>query len=146
MHPRWTKHRTCFLLVAAALMVVPGCAGPDGDSTQSAVEAYFDAWNTRDIDLIMSHVAEDASLEIEPAGVMWSTAEEQRAAFATMFEKSEWTTEVGDFEVIDADTVTYNYEIFSPTGTLLESGRSEATVENGLIKTERMIGPYREEG
>jgi ketosteroid isomerase-like protein len=146
MHVRSVTRRRWLFAVAALLIIVPSCTGSDDASTEDAVEAYFDAWNTRDIDEIMNHVAEDASLEIEPVGVMWNTRGDIRAAFETMFARSEWTTEVSDFEVIDDDTVSYNFRIYSPEGEVLDSGRSEATVENGLIKTERMIGSYRDEG
>jgi hypothetical protein len=93
----------------------------------------------------MSYVADDASLEIEPVGVMWSGAEEIRAAFEAMFARSEWTVSVSGFETVDEATVAYNYEIVSPDGTVLERGRSQATIEDGLVKTERGIGAFREE-
>ena len=62
-----------------------------------------------------------------------------------MFARSQWTVAVSDFETIDAGTVTYNYQIYSPEGRVIERGRSEATIENGLIRTERAIGNFRDE-
>ena len=137
--------RRWWLLAVAVLIVFPACSNPDDSSAQEVVEAYFDAWNARDVDQVMSYVADDASLEIEPVGVMWSDPEEIRAAFEAMFARSEWTVSVSGFETVDEATVAYNYEIVSPDGTVLERGRSQATIEDGLVKTERAIGAFREE-
>ncbi len=142
---RWSGIRRWWLLAVAVLLVFPACSTPDDSSAQEVVEAYFDAWNTRDVDQVMGYVADDASLEIEPVGVMWSDADEIRATFEGMFARSEWTVSVSDFETVVEGTVTYNYEIVSPDGSVLERGRSQATVEDGRVKTERVIGAFREE-
>jgi len=42
------------------------CSSSAPMSAQEVVESYFEAWNNRDVDAIMSHVADDAELEIDP--------------------------------------------------------------------------------
>lgn len=132
------------MMVVMALLVVsiPACGSDEPVGTEEAIRAYFDAWNERDVDLIMSHVAPDAELEIEPVGVFWSDPEQIRDAFETMFARSEWTVDVSDFEV-DGDTATDNYVITYPNGAVAERGRSEAVVDDGLVKRERTIGAHR---
>jgi len=74
--------------------------------------------------------------------VIWSDRGEIRGAFESMFSRSEWTIAVSDFSSAEDGTITYNYEIFGLDGTLLERGRSMATVEDGLITGERSIGDF----
>ena len=77
--------------------------------------------------------------------MIWSDRGEIRGAFESMFSRSEWTIAVSDFSSAEDATVTYNYEIFGLDGTLLERGRSMATVEDGLITGERSIGDFRDD-
>lgn len=135
---RWLSLVLMALLVAS----ISACGSDEPLGTEAAIRAYFDAWNERDVDLIMSHVAPDAELEIEPVGVVWSDPGEIRDAFETMFARSEWTVEVSDFEV-DGDSATYNFVITYPDGAVAERGRSRAVVEDGLIKREEVVGAYR---
>jgi ketosteroid isomerase-like protein len=138
--------RSWFVLVLLLVMAAPGlgaCTSSDEGSPRGAVQAYFDAWNTRDVDLILSHLADDAAVEVDSAGVIVSGRDEIRAAFEQMFDRSEWTIEISDFEV-DGNTVTYNFEIRSPDGVVLDRGRSQATVQNGLVEREQMVGAFRE--
>lgn len=129
-------------LIAVAVLTVTQVELPlygSEPEPREVVESYFEAWNTRDIDRIMSHVAEPASLEIDPAGVIWTDRDEMRSAFEEMFARSEWTIEVSGFET-DGNAVTYGFAIFGPDGTLLDSGRSRAVIEDGLIVEEAQIG------
>ena len=77
--------------------------------------------------------------------MIWSDTDEIRRAFEAMFAKSEWTIAVSDFSSAEDATVTYNYEIFGLDGTLLERGRAMATVEDGIITSERSIGDFRDD-
>ena len=130
-------------LAAAACVLMVASACTSGEDPQGVVESYFAAWNTRNVDDIMEYVAEDASLEIDQLGVMRAGRAEIRQGFEAMFSRSEWTIEVSDFESA-GDKLNYNYVIRSPEGRELERGRSEATIEDGKIVSEELIGPYQE--
>jgi len=131
------------MLTAAALLLIvtAGCA--TSQDPQSVVESYFAAWNTRNVDDTMAYVADDASLELDQLGVMREGIEDIRDGFEAMFSRSEWTIEVSDFET-DGDRVNYNYVILSPSGGELEKGRSEATIKDGRIVSEELVGLYRQ--
>ena len=136
------RRRIVLLVVVAVAVGACSSSSASEAATEEAIRNYFDAWNTRDVDLIMSYVADDAELEFDPAGVFWTDPGGIRGAFEPMFARSEWTISVSDFEV-EGDSATYNYEILSPDGTVLERGRSRAVVEDGLITSERAVGAYR---
>ncbi len=91
----------------------------------------------------MMYVAEDASLELDELGVKREGRDEIREGLEAMFSRSEWTIEVSDFKT-DGSKVNYNYVILSPSGAELEKGRSEATIKDGKIVSEELIGQYRE--
>ena len=126
------------LMLAASTACSQSSEGADADP-QAVVEGYFAAWNTRNVDDIMSLIADDASVEVNDAVVLLTAREEIRADFIEMFARSEWTIEVSDFDV-EGQTVTYNFTIYSLEGIGLDAGRSQATIEGGKIKSERMVG------
>lgn len=131
-----------FLAAATCLLIVAtGCTSEE--DPQSVIESYFAAWNTRNVDDIMVYVAEDASLELDELGVKREGRDEIREGLEAMFSRSEWTIEVSDFKT-DGSKVNYNYVILSPSGAELEKGRSEATIKDGKIVSEELIGQYRE--
>ena len=117
------------------------CGMSNADKNIAVVEEYFSYWNVEDVDGIMSIIADEPEIELNP-GYSLTDKEEIRTSFEQLFKRVDFQIEVSDFEV-DGNTVNYNYQIFV-NETLAEQGRSEAVIENGKIKSEKLIGPYRE--
>jgi len=111
------------------------------NKTIAAVEQYFSYWNEEDVDGIISMIADEPEIEINP-GYILTDKEKIRTSFEQLFKRVDFQIEVSDFEV-DGNTVNYNYQIFVGV-TLAEQGRSQAVIENGKIKSGKLIGPYRE--
>ena len=64
MTPR--LHPWSLLTAVLAAIAVMACSSSAPMSAQEVVESYFEAWNSRDVEAIMSHGADDAELEIDP--------------------------------------------------------------------------------
>ena len=130
-----------FLIVILFTFLFSACGMSPANKTIAAVEQYFSYWNEEDVDGIISMVADEPEIEINP-GYILTDKEKIRMSFEQLFKRVDFQIEVSDFEV-DGNTVNYNYQIF--IGEILaEQGRSQAVVENGKIKSEKLIGPYRD--
>jgi hypothetical protein len=147
--------------LAILMVVVPaGLVGCSSDSTptaddtavvsmsptvmapEEAVAAYFDAWNSRDVDQIMALIGDGPQIEIRQ-GYSLSDPAEIRAQFDALLSRADWTIEISSVTV-NGDTVTYNYEITGADGVSRERGRSQAVVKDGLVMSEKQIGEYQE--
>ena len=135
------KLKKSFLSIILLSLLFTGCGMSDADKTIAVVEQYFSYWNVEDVDGIMSVIADEPEIEINP-GYILTDKDKIRASLELLFKRVDFQIEVSDFEV-DENTVNYNYQIFV-NETLAEQGRSEAVIENGKIKSEKLIGPYRE--
>ena len=135
------KLKKSFLSIILLSLLFTGCGMSDADKTIAVVEQYFSYWNVEDVDGIMSVIADEPEIEINP-GYILTDKDKIRAPLELLFKRVDFQIEVSDFEV-DENTVNYNYQIFV-NETLAEQGRSEAVIENGKIKSEKLIGPYRE--
>lgn len=130
-----------FLIVILFTFLFSACGMSPANKTIAAVEQYFSYWNEEDVNGIISMVADEPEIEINP-GYILTDKEKIRMSFEQLFKRVDFQIEVSDFEV-DGNTVNYNYQIF--IGEILaEQGRSQAVVENGKIKSEKLIGPYRD--
>lgn len=59
--------RRALVMVASVVLVVGACGGDDSDPT-ATVESYIEAYNTGDIDLVMTHFTEDSVITSHPTG------------------------------------------------------------------------------
>lgn len=130
--------RRLFLLL---LMISLAACSTNQVDPVTVVEEYFGYWNTEDVDGIMSIVADEPEIEIDRGTVLTDRAS-VRASFENLFRRTDFQIEISDFEV-DGNTVSYNYEIFV-NERVVERGRSQAVIEDGKIKREEYIGPFRE--
>jgi len=130
-----------FLITILFSLLLSACGMSDTDKTIAAVEQYFSYWNEKDVDGIISMVADEPEIEINP-GIILTDKERIRRSFELLFKTYDLQITVSDFDV-NGNTATYNYQLFI-SDVLAEKGRSQAVIENGKIKSEKLIGPYRE--
>jgi len=136
-----TMLKKSFLILILFTLLFSACGMSPANKTIAAVEQYFSYWNEEDVDGIISMVADEPEIEVNP-GIILTDKERIRRSFELLFKTYDLQITVNDFDV-DGSTATYNYQLFIGD-VLAEQGRSQAVIENGKIKSEKVIGPYRE--
>ncbi|MBI5825541.1 MAG: nucleoside hydrolase [Chloroflexi bacterium] len=131
------KHHYLALLVVVALSS-SACGSPQAKIDPIAImESYEAAWNTKDLDAVMEHFAEDA-VETNGAGT-FKGKDEIRGIYEQAIEI--FSQDCGNYQV-DENSATYEcVDTIYATGAVFGE-RYETVFEGGKIKSNIMIGTF----
>lgn len=133
------RKKHCLLLYWALVLALPAaCSQPQEQDPVSVVQAFYEAASAEDVDAFVALVADDAEIEWGREGLV-TGKESIRSHAEALFSNFDFTFVLSDFQV-DGNRVTFNHQmILDDTQAILEECQDEVVVEQGRIKSSRMI-------
>jgi ketosteroid isomerase-like protein len=133
-----TKGFGLLLCPVIVVVLLTSCGTPPGQDPISVVQALYEAANAEDRCAFMALVANDAEIEWGPEGLV-TGRENIRRQVEALFLDFDFTFVLSDFQV-DGNRVTFNHKmVLDDTQAVMEECVDEVIVEEGKIKSSRLI-------